>query len=181
MELTVPNETKGSRNDYEELAGGTYEAICIDAIYPVVKQYQNEKPRQCVIFVFELNELRKRKDGEPDDSRYQVWSTSMTLTLHSMGALKPFLEEWLGREMETNDKLMLEDFINKPAKLTVNLKKKKNKPGEKYVNIAACLPGEGSFEPSGNYERKDPLDYSDIRSKGEGRTERDMDKEDAPF
>tara|TARA_Y100000593_G_scaffold88217_1_gene170094 strand:- start:2336 stop:2866 length:531 start_codon:yes stop_codon:yes gene_type:complete len=176
MELTVPNESKGSRSDYEQLAGGTYEGICIDAIYPVVKQFQNEKPRQCVIFVFELNENRKRKDGEADDSRYQVWSNSMTLTLHSMGTLKPFLESWLGREMEVNDKLILEELVGKSAKLTVNLKKKRNKPDEKYVNIAAVLPGEeGSFEASDSYERKDPVDYSDVKPS------RDEVKEGAPF
>ena len=174
MELTVPNESKSSRDDYEQLQPGSHEAICIDAIYPVVKQFEKEKPRNCVIFVFEVNEQRKRKDGGTEESRYQVWSDSLTITLHSMGKLRPFLEQWLGREMEDNEKLMLEDLVGKSATLTTGLKKKKRKPDEKYVNIAAITPWEGKFETASAYERQDPVDFSDVKT---ART----DGEEAPF
>jgi hypothetical protein len=163
MELTVPNENKSSRDDYEQLQNGSHEAVCVDVIYPVVKQFEKEKPRNCVIFVFEINEQRKRTDGETDESRYQVWSDSFTITLHSMGKLRPFLEQWLGREMEEKEKLTLDQLHNKSAKITTSLKKKKRKPDEKYVSIAAILPWEGEFETDEAYERKDPVDYSDIK------------------
>jgi len=171
MELTVPSDSKSSASDFEQLPKGSHEAICIDAIYPVVKQYESEAPRNCVIFVFEVDKKRVGKDGTEDDSTYQVWSKSMTISLHSKSILKPFLETWLDRELLPNDKLLLEELVGKPASLTTGQKRKKNKPDEKYVNIAAVLPGKGEFKVTEGYERKDPVDYSDVKPAGNSKDE----------
>jgi hypothetical protein len=171
MELTVPSDSKSSSNDFEQLPNGSHEAICIDAIYPVVKQFEQEDPRNCVIFVFELDKKRVGKDGSIDDSTYQVWSKSMTISLHSKSILKPFMESWLDRELLPNDSMNLEDMVGKPAALTTSQKRKKRKPDEKFVNIVAVLPGKGEFKANDSYERKDPADYSDIKPDGNAKDE----------
>lgn len=168
MELTVPSDSKSSAGDFEQLPNGSHEAICIDAIYPVVKQFENEAPRNCVIFVFELDVKRVGKDGTEDDSRYQAWSKSMTISLHTKSALKPFLETWLDRELLPKDKLTLDEMVGKAANLVTSQKRKKRKPDEKYVEIVAVTPGKGEFKASEGYERKDPVDFSDVVKKADG-------------
>ena len=178
MELTVPSDSKSSSADFEQLPKGSHEAICIDAIYPVVKQYEQEDPRNCVIFVFEVDKKRVGKDGTEDDSTYQVWSKSMTISLHSKSILKPFLESWLDRELLPNDKLLLEELVGKPAVIRTGQKRKKTKPDETFVNIAVILPGKGEFKATDGYERKDPADYSDVKPGGKAQN---ANGEDVPF
>lgn len=175
MELTVPSDSKSSAGDFEQLPNGSHEAICIDAIYPVVKQYEQEDPRNCVILVFEVDKKRVGKDGTEDDSTYQVWSKSMTISLHSKSILKPFLESWLDRELLPHDTLLLEELVGKPALIRTGQKRKKTKPDESFINIAMVLPGKGEFKVTEGYERRDPAKYSDVKP-----AENSKDKE-APF
>ena len=171
MELTVPSDSKSSASDFEQLPKGSYEAICVDAIYPVVKQFESEAPRNCVIFVFEVDKKRVGKDGTEDDSTYQVWSKSMTISLHSKSILKPFLESWLDRELLPNDKLLLEELVGKPALIRTSQKRKKTKPDETFVAISMASPGKGEFKATEGYERKDPADYSDVKPAGKSKDE----------
>ena len=161
MELEVPSERKSSADDYEMLAAGTYDAKCIDAIYPIVKQYEKNPPRNTVMFIFEINQKRKKTDGSSDDSNYQVWSDNYTISLHAKSKLKPLLQMWSGDGMDEGTRVNLEDFVGKLAKLTVVQLPKKKNPSEKKISIAACTPGDAEFDTDLEYERKDPEPFND--------------------
>ena len=161
MELEVPSERKSSGDDYEMLAAGTYDAKCIDAIYPIVKQYEKNPPRNTVLFLFEVNQKRKKKDGTEDDSNYIVWSKNYTISLHAKSNLKPFLQMWSGEGMDEGTRINLEDFVGKLAKLTVVQMPQKLNPAKKSLTIAACTPGDTEVDTDPEYERQDTERFND--------------------
>lgn len=157
MELVVPSDKANGKDAFEMLEAGTHDAMCIDVIYPVVTRYQNEPPKNTVVFVYEVNKKRTLKDGGGEDEfNHHIWSNNFTLTLHPKGKLKPMLEMWTGETLSEGTKTNLEDFVGKPAKLTVVHKNKITKPGEKKLDIVAVMPSDLEFATQEGYERKNP-------------------------
>ena len=162
MELVVQAEFKSANEEFETLSNGLHDAKCIDVVYPVVKQYQNEKPKNTVVLIFEVNEKRKRKDGSEDDVKnYQVWSKNYGMSLSPKSHLKPLLAGWLEKDLdEAGEKIMLEELRGKTAKIMTTQKKRKSGEGH-YAAILSITPGEVDFDTDPDYEPKDPKDLSD--------------------
>ena len=158
MQLTVG----GGGSDYKTIETGTYKGICVDACYPIMRQYSpQEKPKSTVMFMFEVNEKRKKIDGTIDESNHMVFSKNLTLTLTPKGHLLPFLTSWLGESPAIGAGINIEDFVGKPAKLMVTEEKKKSGNGT-YAQIVKVMPSDVTFETNPNFERKDPSTYSDV-------------------
>jgi len=164
----------GGDSDYKTLETGTYNGMCVEACYPIMKQYSpQDKPKSTVMFMFEVDEKRKKLDGTIAESNHMVFSKNLTLTLTPKGHLAPFLGSWLGSAIKNGDEINLEDFVGKPAKLIVTEEPKKSGNGT-YAQIVKVLPTDVTFETNPDFERKDPKTYSDVVVKD--------DKEDkAPF
>lgn len=164
----------GSGSNFKTLTTGTYDAMCIDVVLPIMKQYTpQDRPKSTVMFVFEVNQKREKVDGTTDSSNYLVFSKNLTMTLNEKGHLLPFLSGWLGGKPSIGEELNLEDFVGKAAKLMITEEQKKSGAGT-FACIVKALPSDVTFETDPNYERKDPTQYSDVQVKDE--------KEDnAPF
>ena len=162
MNLVVEAEFKSANEEFETLEKGLHDAICIDVVYPVIKQYQNEKPKNTVVLIFEVNKKRKRKDGGKDDEKnYQVWSKNYGMSLSPKSHLKPLLADWLERDLDKpGEEVMLEELRGKTAKIMTTQTKRKTGEGY-YAKILSIAPGEVDFETDPNYEPKDPKDISD--------------------
>lgn len=159
----------GGGSEYKTLETGTYDAICVDPNYPIMKQYSpQDKPKPTVMFVFEVNKRRVRLDGTEDNKNYMVFSKNLTLTMAPKGHLAPTLESWLGKQFKTGDEINLEDFVGKPAKLMIAEEPRKSGKGT-YAKIVKIMPSDVSFETDPDFERKDPSTYSDdiVREKTE--------------
>ena len=151
----------GGGSDFKTLTTGTYNGMCVDPNYPIMKQYGTDKPKSTVMFVFEVDKKRIKQDGTEDSTNYLVFSKNLTLTLAPKGHLAPFLGSWLGKQIKDGDEINLEDFVGKPAKLMITEEPKKNGNGT-YAQIVKVLPSDETFETNPDFERKDPSTYSDV-------------------
>lgn len=159
MKLTVG----GGSGLSKPLETGLYDAKVIDPVYPVIKQYKNDKPKSCVIFVFELNEERVAEDGTPMGNNHRAFSKALNLTLGSKGHLKPFIEGMLGKKLGNGDEVTLEELVGLKVKLMVTKTEKLSGDGH-YAKIVSCSPGDVDFETDPTYERVDPSQWSDTPS-----------------
>lgn len=168
MNLTVGG---GSVSDIKTLETGQYDAMCVDVVYPVVKQYNaKEKPKQTVMFIFEINKKRVLADGSEDERNYLVFSKNYTITLTPKSHLLPLLTSWLGvPKLDAGTNVALDDFYRKPAKLMVTEEPRKSGSGT-YAQIVKVSPSDLEFETDPNYERKDPKDFSDVEIRDEVET-----------
>lgn len=163
----------GSGHDYKTLESGTYDAMCVDIVYPIMRSYNGDKPKPCVMHVFEVNKRRVTKDGVEADSNYIAWGQTNTMMLSPKANLTALLSSWLGKPLTDGDEVNLDDFYMKSAKLMISEEQKRNGTGT-FAKIIKVMPGDLEFETSSDYERKDPKDFSNV-------TTEDKNKENAPF
>lgn len=152
----------GGGSDYKTLETGTYNCMCVEACYPIMKQYSpQDKPKSTVMFVFEVDRKRVKQDGTEDSKNYLVFSKNLTLTMAPKGHLAPTLESWLGKQLKDGETINLEDFVGKPAKLLIAEEPKKSGNGS-FAKIVKIMPSDETFETDPDFERKDPSTYSDV-------------------
>ena len=76
-----------------------------------------------------------------------------TLSLASMGNLKPFLESWLGRDLEGHELngFDLSSMVGKPCQILVSHREYQ---GKTYANVKSIVPASeaNGLLPSGQYK-----------------------------
>ena len=150
-----------SGSNYKTLKSGQYNGKCIDVIYPIIKQYKDDKPKQTVMFVFDTDHQRELADGTKGEGNDRLWSKNLSLTMAPKGHLKPFLEDWLDKKLGNGDEVTLESFVGMKAELLVKEVAKRNGDGT-YAQIVGISPSDTDVETDPDYERQDPAKYSDV-------------------
>jgi hypothetical protein len=121
--------------------------VCVD-VTPLKKTESAFGPREVFRIVFETDQLRD--DGRP----HLVWSRSFTPTLHEKSALRTFLKQWFGRDLNAAElsELDTEDLVGRKAKLSI-VHNEHN--GVTYANIGLIRPDRSPnpLKASGHYVR----------------------------
>ncbi len=135
-------------------------AVCVD-VTPLKTVQTDYGPKDQFKFVFETSEMRQ--DGKP----YLVWSRGFTPSLGEKAALRAFLKQWFGREINATEAqdFDTETLIGRPANLVIVHNGGRN--GEVYANIGLIRPDKSatSLSPSGNYVRVKDRQDSDASFK----------------
>lgn len=134
-------------------------AVCVDVTEP--KQIQTEfGPKNVFRIVFEIDLERNVKiDGKDEVQRWAVWSRGFTESLGERAALRKFLKDWFGRDLNAEELagFETENLIGKPAFLIISHTTEGN---EAYANIHAITPDKSGnpLQPSGKFIRKKDRD-----------------------
>lgn len=145
------SEKKGG--DFEIAPEGNGRAVCVDVTPLVKRQTQfGEKEEFRLVFELDIDAFGAREDGK----RFVVWSRGFTPSLNEKAALRKFLKQWFGRDLNAAElsELDPESFIGKPANIVVAHETGDN--DKVYANIVACTPfkGKDPLQPSGDFIRK---------------------------
>ena len=122
-------------------------AVCVDVQdLGVVDTPWGRKPN--IKFVFELGE--QKANGYP-----ATVSRTFTKSVHEKSALRPVIEAWLGRPLNSSE--LAKGFPYKELKnqaCTLMLLPAISEGGNEYLKIVAIQPaGEPALQPSGTYRR----------------------------
>jgi hypothetical protein len=128
-------KVQSTAGKFELTPPGLHKGVCIDLIDLGEKVYNypdGEKKLRKFMFVFEL--ATKKKDGSP----FFLFSRPFTPSYHEKSSLLPFIQDWLGRELEDEEKQKdLASYVGKPCELFI----KHVKSGDKtYANIGSIVP-----------------------------------------
>jgi hypothetical protein len=138
----------GSTTPFEAHPEYDGQAVCVD-VTPLKKTQSAYGERETFRVVFETKELRQ--DGKP----YLVFSRSFTPSLHEKSAFRPFIKQWMGRDLTTaeQNEFDTEALIGRPARVSV-VHNEYN--GQTYANIGLIRPDKSGdpLKPSGKYVRQ---------------------------
>jgi hypothetical protein len=138
----------GSTTPFEAHPEYDGQAVCVD-VTPLKKTQSTYGERETFRVVFETKELRQ--DGKP----YLVFSRSFTPSLHEKSAFRPFIKQWMGRDLTTaeQNEFDTEALIGRPARVSV-VHNEYN--GQTYANIGLIRPDKSGdpLKPSGKYVRQ---------------------------
>jgi hypothetical protein len=104
-----------SHSNFEPHPEADCTAVCVD-ITPTKRVETAYGSREVFRIVFETDVLQG--DGKP----HLVWSRGFTPTLHEKSALRAFLKQWLGRDLNNGEQAEfdLDMLIGKTAKFLVS-------------------------------------------------------------
>lgn len=142
MKLTAKNDQA-----FEAHPEADCDAICVD-VTPLKKTPSAYGERETFKLVFETSEVRQ--DGRP----YLVWSRSFTPSLHEKSALRAFLRQWFGRDLNAAELAGFDtdSLLGRTARLSV-VHSENN--GSVFANIGLIRPDKSPapLRPSGKYVR----------------------------
>ncbi|MBU6303736.1 MAG: hypothetical protein KGS60_19485 [Verrucomicrobia bacterium] len=136
-----------SNSNFEPHPEADCTAVCVD-ITPTKRVETAYGAREVFRIVFETDVLQG--DGKP----HLVWSRGFTPTLHEKSALRAFLKQWFGRDLNSRElsELDTESLIGLTAKLLI-VHNESN--GTVYANIGLIRPDRSPnpLKASGKYVR----------------------------
>ena len=164
--------TSNNGGEFEKAPEGMGRAVVVDVTPPVESESTyNGKTTKRMTFkiVFELapEDFGTRANGEP----YNVWSRTFTCSLNERSALRPFIENVLGRPLSATELVGFdtETLLGLPVKIVVVHNPSKD-GSTSYANIAsvrayAPKPGEKpAYVASGKFVRKQDRPEKDAPS-----------------
>jgi hypothetical protein len=146
----IIKENSSKSNDYEPIAKGRHEAICV-TVAGIGEQETSYGVKNQVIVTWEIPSIVREwtKDGETQEGRAQI-SRTFTCSLAPKASLRLLLESWRDREF-THEELQgfdISKLLGVPCILKI--KHQTSADGTKiYANIA-------DIEPSENKEKTEP-------------------------
>ena len=124
-------------------------AVCVDVTTPK-KVDTAYGPKEKFSIVFETEALRE------DGTRFAVWATGFTPSLHEKASLRKFLKSWFGRDLTAAEQSEFDTelLIGRPAQITVV--HNDSEDGRTFANVALIRPDKSAqpLKPSGKFVRQ---------------------------
>ena len=143
MKLTAQNKEFELHPEYSG------PAVCVDVTTPK-KVDTAYGPKEKFSIVFETEALRE------DGTRFAVWATGFTPSLHEKASLRKFLKSWFGRDLTAaeQEEFDTETLIGRPAQVTIVHNDAPD--GRTFANIALIRPDKSAqpLKPSGKFVRQ---------------------------
>lgn len=139
--------TKNSK-EFEIHPEYTGPAVCVDVTTPK-KVDTAYGPKEKFSIVFETELLRE------DGTRFAVWASGFTPSLHEKAALRKFLKSWFGRDLTAaeQEEFETENLLGRTAHVTIV---HNESDGRTFANIALIRPDKSAqpIKPSGKFVRQ---------------------------
>jgi hypothetical protein len=123
-------------------------AVCVDVTTPK-KVDTAYGPKEKFSIVFETEALRE------DGTRFPVWASGFTPSLHEKASLRKFLKSWFGRDLTAaeQEEFETESLIGRAAHVTIV---HNESDGRTFANIALIRPDKSALplKPSGKFIRQ---------------------------
>lgn len=123
------------------------QAVCVDCT-PLRTTKSSFGDRKTFRLVFETTELRE------DGSHFLLFSRNFTPTLHEKSALRAFIKQWYGRDLNSKEleEFDTESLIGRPARVSVV---HNDWEGKTFANIGLIRPDRSTtpLKASGKYVR----------------------------
>jgi hypothetical protein len=153
-----------AKKDYEPCPEYQGVAVCVDVTDPEERE-TDYGIKESIRFIFQIP--LEMKDGR----RWSIRSAPLNTTLSPRGALRKFLKQMLGRDLNGSEQkeFETEELVGKCFDISVI--HEESEDGRIFDQIALCRPWKGEkIEPSSDYVR--------VRDRKEGKGRRRSEKDD---